>query len=293
MDKITIVTAFFDIGRGNYDDFKRSSEKYVEWFKRWSRIKNDLIVYLQDDNIIEQVKKIREEYGLSEKTKVIKVEDVFAIEKDIFDKWEKIEKDEAFIKYRDFKTNPENKAKYNYINLVKSYFMADVAKKYMNEGYVVWMDFGFEHGGKVFEDENDYSFEWKYDFGDKINLFYLNEIPDIPLFKIIKDYGPDCISGGILVSPKNLAEDFWIDNLKSAQTLAELGFMDDDQALYLMSYRRNPGIFSLHKSDWFMPIRDFGGEHFKVKPKQEVKISFIGKVKRKVKKVVNKFYGKE
>lgn len=286
MKDITIVTAFFDIGRGEYNDFKRSSEVYINWFARWARIKNKLVVYLQDDFIIERVKEIREGYGLLDNTIIVKVDDVYKIEENILSRWEKIENSQDFIDYRDYKRNPENKAKYNYINLLKSYFINETAKKYPQDSYIAWMDFGFEHGGDRFEDENDYSFLWEYDFGDKINLFYLNKIVNEPVFKIVKKLGPDCISGGVLVTPVALAEKFWNLNLESAQILAEIGFMDDDQLIYLMSYRRCPDLFELHKCDWFMPIHDFGGNHIKLKTIVEKKDTLFKKVKRRVKRII-------
>lgn len=289
MEDITIVSAFFDIGRGEYSDFQRSSEKYINWFKRWARIKNKLVVYLQDEIIIDKVKKIREEYGLLDQTIVVKVDDVNKIEPNILRKWEAVETNQEFIDYRDLKKNPENKAKYNYINLIKSYFMKDVAEKYASNGYVVWIDFGFEHGGEVYEDENDYGFLWKYDFGDKINLFYINEITNTPIFKMVKTLGPDCILGSLLVTPASLAESFWKANLESANILADVGLMDDDQLIYLMSYRRYPELFKVNKSDWFMAIHDCGGSHFKVKEKEVVKYPFLRKVKNKIKSIV---YGK-
>ena len=45
MNGITIVSAFFDCGRGNLDYQTRKNEKYIEYFKFWARIKNPLIIY--------------------------------------------------------------------------------------------------------------------------------------------------------------------------------------------------------------------------------------------------------
>lgn len=286
MDNILVVTAFFDIGRGEYADFQRSSEKYIGWFKRWARMENELVVYLQDDIIIEKVKKIRKDYGLEDKTIIEKVEDVEKISPEILERWKGIEVSQDFIDYRDFKTNPENKAKYNYVNLIKSYFMADAAKKYLKDGFVAWIDFGFEHGGEVFEDENDYKFLWKYDFGKKVNIFYKNEITKDPIFKIVKTFRPDCILGPIIVSPKNMAQKFWEANLESANVLADVGFMDDDQLIYLLSLRKHPDIFEARKSDWFIPLKEYGGNHIKLKPQDNKKPSFMSRVKNKIKRVL-------
>ena len=165
--------------------------------------------------------------------------------------------------------------------------MADASKKYVEENsQVAWIDFGFEHGGEVFEDENDYSFLWEYDFGNKITLFYKNEITTDPIFKIIKTFQPDCILGSLIVAPKSLCEQFWKINLESANILADIGFMDDDQLIYLLSYRRNPELFNLVKSDWFLALKQCGGGHIKLKKIQ--KPSFLSRVKNKIKNIFKK-----
>ena len=40
MSDITIVTAYFDIGRGNWNNSERGNNKYINYFKFWARIKN-------------------------------------------------------------------------------------------------------------------------------------------------------------------------------------------------------------------------------------------------------------
>ena len=47
MGEITLVTDFFDIGRGQdkNEELRRTASKYFDEFKRWARIQNRLIVY--------------------------------------------------------------------------------------------------------------------------------------------------------------------------------------------------------------------------------------------------------
>lgn len=56
MSELTIVTAFFDIGRKNLKDAPRSNQKYAEFFKFWARIKNKIVVYT-DSAMAKEVKK--------------------------------------------------------------------------------------------------------------------------------------------------------------------------------------------------------------------------------------------
>ncbi len=47
-EEVTIITAFFDIGRGNWQGkMQRSNEKYFEYFDFWARIKNKIVVYTE------------------------------------------------------------------------------------------------------------------------------------------------------------------------------------------------------------------------------------------------------
>ena len=78
MSEITLVTAFFDIGRKEYVSIPRSNDKYFEYFKFWSRIKNNLIVYT-DSESKDRVIQIRKEFNLEHKTHVIVVDDIFGI----------------------------------------------------------------------------------------------------------------------------------------------------------------------------------------------------------------------
>ena len=69
MEEITLVTDFFDIGRGQdkNKDLRRTAQRYFDEFKRWARIQNTLVVYTDSDSA-EIIKGIRAEYGLGEKT---------------------------------------------------------------------------------------------------------------------------------------------------------------------------------------------------------------------------------
>ena len=45
LKRIRIVTAFFDIGRAHFDGYERDNETYFAYFRFWSRIQNEMLVY--------------------------------------------------------------------------------------------------------------------------------------------------------------------------------------------------------------------------------------------------------
>ncbi|MBQ5674354.1 MAG: hypothetical protein IIV45_04595, partial [Lachnospiraceae bacterium] len=101
MGEITLVTDFFDIGRGQDKNqhLKRSSEKYLAEFKRWARIQNKLIVYT-DSNLAKEVMAIREEFGLGDKTIIIEIDNLFELEADLYERMQKAATNPSFLNFR-------------------------------------------------------------------------------------------------------------------------------------------------------------------------------------------------
>ena len=92
---ITLVSAFFDIGREKYNFLPRSKEKYVNDFKRWARIQNDLIFYCDNKVIGDTVMEIRKSFGREKNTTVI-VNDIFEVDPILLKQMEEVEKKWGF-----------------------------------------------------------------------------------------------------------------------------------------------------------------------------------------------------
>ena len=48
-DEITIVTAFFDIGREGWGRYTRSNDQYFQKFSEWTVLQNRLVVYVETE----------------------------------------------------------------------------------------------------------------------------------------------------------------------------------------------------------------------------------------------------
>lgn len=59
MDKITIVTAFFPIGRNEWKGFQRTDSDYFNYFADWAKLRNDMVIYVGSKEEAEKVIKIR------------------------------------------------------------------------------------------------------------------------------------------------------------------------------------------------------------------------------------------
>ena len=63
--------------------------------------------------------------------------------------------------------------------------------------------------------------------------------------------------------------------------MLDIGLMDDDQLIIMMAYRKKKDIFMLHKSNWFMPLKENGASHLSVKEIPKIKKeSFLRKAKK-------------
>ena len=260
---ITIVTAFFDIGRKDFKSIPRSNEKYVEYFKFWARIKNNLVVYT-DSVMAESVKKVRKEFGLLDKTTVITIDDISVINPEILNRMNKLDNEKTFLSFRYTDEATENNGLYNYVMLIKAWCVYDAVCKGYAKGQVAWLDFGFNHGGKVYINPEEFDFKWQYDFNDKITYFALKEDDNEPIFKKVQSYDVTMM-GFMFIVPDHLAKILWELELDAMNSLLDLGFTDDDQLIMLMCYRKQPDIFDIKISDWFMPLKECGASHLTVK----------------------------
>lgn len=277
-EEVTLVTEFFDIGRKDFNLHPRSNEKYLEYFKFWARIKNKLVVYTYKA-MADEVRKIRQEYGLLDRTVIIEIDDETQIEPAIYNNMEKIAEGNFIKDYRYYYQAVENNAKYDYVMLLKYWCLADAVKRKLADGMVAWIDFGFNHGNDCYVNSEEFDFLWETELSmDKIHLFALDtKLTEEPVFELVRNMSVD-IMGDCILAPANLCEKFWNSVKIQMESLIRLGFIDDDQILLLMSYRENPELYEMHKSDWFMPLKENGGSHLTVKEKVQSKPSLKNRV---------------
>ncbi len=261
MEEITIVTAFFDIGREKWTGFERDNSKYVEYFKFWARMKNKLVVYT-DSKTAQQVMEIRESFGMKGRTKVICIDEVTHIAPDVYQALENVLANPTAVKFRRKPAYPEScNPMYNYIMYLKSHLINDAIQRGLAGGMIAWMDFGYNHGGSFYTNPQEFDFLWKHDFSPKVHVFAVEPLDSMPVFEIIRTM-KIYFAGGIIVAPDVL----WPKLLEMIRTalfsLTSCGLADDDQTLLIMAYRAQPDLFEIHAiEDFFCPLRDCGATH--------------------------------
>lgn len=279
MKEITIVTAFFDINRENIKGFNRSNQKYINAFKFWAHIKNNIVVF-SDETTIKEVLKIREQYGLLEKTKTIIIDDYIKIDEELFQSIDAVMNNKQLLDFHLQRNIPEAfSSKYNYIMAIKAWCCAEAVKRKLTTEMVAWLDFGFNYGGRYYKKEEEFDFFWKYNFSDKIHLLQINDFDDCLPFEIIRRNN-SYIQGGEIIAPDYLWDKLWILVRSSMIALNKAGLADDDQILYYMSYKEQPELFEIHKCSWLGLFKYFSDREFTFEvPKQNKFYNFLYKCK--------------
>jgi protein YibB len=260
-ETVTIVTAFFDIGRSNWEGslngqplphyLKRDTQTYLDRFKRLTELKNPIVVFTES-KFIDTIKSFRDDIIC------VPSDNIFEDNKQLLERIAHIQRRPEFIAHLNQPTMPEYwSPHYVFINYAKSLFVNTAIKMgYVPTGTAAWLDFGY-----VREDTFcPAGMEWKFNTQNLINLFcFSNPDEAEPIFNIVKTNNV-YVQGCHIVAPV----DKW-ERMAKLMTNALMSYMsvdliDDDQSMLLMSYRLSPHDFKINYVNpgyWFVIFRDF------------------------------------
>lgn len=267
MSKISIVTAFYDIGRGDWSTsteknggplphyLQRSVDKYIDHFTRMCEIDTEIIVYTSSD-IAPRLA------AISPNVKVVEY-DYFNIHKELRDKIEAIQTSPEFVKkINPYQVrNPEYWSKdYVGVTSLKAFYVADAFERgLITNEFAAWVDFGYCR-----DDEHiPLTKKWEYDFTPGLMHYFNFRDPDLTQKKIQVSMAVQnnlvFIIGGVFVAQRAEWKSLAAEMKEALEYLMSIGLVDDDQGLLLMAYFRNPDAFELHKMDPNAPIEDVRG----------------------------------
>ena len=253
MNDITIVTAFYDIGREDWKYFTRKTSYYFECFERLCQLKNKIVVFSEIkfkslfDKIIHDIKP----------DLVVIYEDIFDSNKELINK---IKKTQKILQKRGGLTygltSPEHWCpEYVLLTTLKTYFCCAAINKISEiDNIVSWIDFGYIRKEKYLPESKI----WRYNFDNKIYLWSIRNIPQkINILEIIKNNIVYIMAGHIVASKEKW---YYLNNLMNEQLdqLLSNTLIDDEQTLLLLSYMSNKKEFVLYREiidydnlDWF------------------------------------------
>lgn len=260
-DDVTIVTAFYDIGRGDIKGAERDYNKYIEYFSFWAGLKNTLIIYTSDE-FKDKILSIRKNLGLENKTTLI-IKELESFDKEALQKMREI-----LAKYNQSKgrKNPLNiecvSADYDYIMYCKPFFVCDAIERGLTSHNVLWLDFGFNHGGEFFTNKNEFNFTLKLQdyasFDEKcVNFFALKDKEEAHLAEIYYSMETFLI-GGIIYGKCRTWHQFRQNLSEALRAFLSFQIIDDDQILFLWCARNYPRNYHIIKTpDWFDSLSFF------------------------------------
>jgi protein YibB len=259
MNDITIVTAFFDIGRGDWTPDKglphylqRTNDTYFERFAEMAKLENDMVVYTSAE-FEDKVKELR-----GDKPTQIVVIDFKTSFEELRTKVSEIQKDPKYqeIIHPSQVRNPEYwNADYVVVNLLKATFVnRAISMNMVHTDLVAWLDFGYCR-------EPHNTVRWTYPFTRrKIHFFNIKEWQKGSYIKDIIANNDVHITGPCIVADKEMWP--YLETLvyHNIQELFKNNLIDDDQTLLLMSYLAAPEMFELHPvspDNWFIALKDY------------------------------------
>jgi len=265
------ITAFYDIGRGKWTEFKRSEHDYMQNFHNLLQINIPLVVFIDEkyyDLTRAAIIKYRTHNHLF--TKVITINENF-LTKNILS-WSYIEVEEAIMSTHSYQqailTRPEQLTpetlypRYNCINHAKIDFIKYVIDHEYSIlpthiGYLGWVDFGYisiESAVLPFELNSQLL------FSDHVSV--LNTVPIDPLV----DSDPLTV---LSLSLAKIHGAFWFGSNsallryhtayhRSLQSMHDVNIADDDQAVMLQVVFNEPGLLKLWRNAPLWGYFDWG-----------------------------------
>lgn len=259
--ELTIVSAFYDIGRGDIKGAERDCEKYFEYFSFWAGLKNELVVFTSSE-FAEKIRLVRANLGLGEKTKVV-VKELESFDKEALGKMREVLANFDQSKGRKHPQNIECvSAEYDYVTYCKPFFVCEAINLGLTSDKVLWLDFGFNHGGSFFTDKNEFNFTLQaQDYAgfdeSRMNLFALKDKEEAHLAEIYYSMEVFLIAG--IIYGAHEAWGKFRQNLSEAlRVFLSLQIIDDEQVLFVWCVRNYPQNYHIVKTpDWFESLSFF------------------------------------
>ena len=209
MNEISIVTAFFDIGRGDWTPDKglphylqRTNDTYFERFGHMAKLENEMVVYTSEE-FVDTIRKLRGDRPTQ--IMVVDFENSFEVLRERVTTVQNNADYQSKINSSQIR-NPEYwNADYVVVNLLKSTFVnRAISMNMVHTDLAAWLDFGYCRTPHTLNGVT----RWQYPFNkDKIHFFNIKEyvqgsyLDDIIFNNDVHITGP-CIVAGKEMLPK-------------------------------------------------------------------------------------------
>jgi protein YibB len=266
MSEIGIVTAFFDIGRGDWTANKglppylqRTTETYLRYFSHLASLENSMVVFTSHD-LVKDIQQLRGDRP----TKIVAV-DFRTIVPQLHARIAAVQKDRSFKRriHRRQAKNPEYwSADYVLVTLLRSLFARKaVEEHWLTTDLIAWVDFGYCRSEATLSGIT----KWQFDFDrEKIHVFSLKDWVEGTTIEDVIANNDVHLIGSPIVAGKERWFDLESLVFQNTYALLDANLIDDDQTLLLMSYLSKPELFMVHRispDDWFVAFKNFSDKH--------------------------------
>ncbi len=248
MQNITVVTAFFNIGRDCWENYTRKEEEYLLFFKNLLSFRVNMVIFTEP-KYEDFVNKCREkQYTHLVLQKFEELESHKYLEK-----IQKIMESKDIARYHPNPSAPEVcKPMYNTLVINKLNFVAKAIEvNPFNSSHFFWIDAGYTHGTM-----NLALLSWypsSIMMTDNLTVIARSSVNNVDLhpFTFYKKY-IDVIIGGFFGGKKEAClkvKDLYYKFLE--YILYDLKITDDDQYYMSLLVRYKPEFFNIVMADWY------------------------------------------
>lgn len=254
--KVVIVTAFYDIGRGDWPNiYQRSAQKYLNSFKNYLNLEYEMFIFLD-----ERYMAVFNDTKYEKKTFIPINMDWLKANTKSWSQTDRVRDIMASKIYTDTLKNriesghPENiSPEYNIINHSKIDFINYLIENnfFQPETFICWSDFGY-HNSILQNNPNNYPTcvldPNKFDLNN-LNFCLRNTIvpEDSDPLETLKN-AREVFTGSFFAGPINKMVQLYNLYHKCLDELYDMGISDDDQHVYLRCWFNNAKIFTLYVS---------------------------------------------
>lgn len=251
----TIVTAIFDIGRDEWDNFTMSYHTYLMWMRNILFLDTNMVIYTEE-KFKKQIIDFRKEVDPTLEKTIIVIEPLENIigYKKFFNPLNTLMSSESFKSKIQFQVPEMTKPLYNVVMFAKLFYILDAHKRNLfNSDLFVWAD-----AGVLRNDKPELGISWPDT--QKINELDNNKVTFFchhPYVRVGEDHYEQhalsqmrYIQGGSIFVPKKCVDEvceIFEDVVKES---VESGYVGSDEKMFDFLYLRDPNKYNLIQCGW-------------------------------------------
>jgi protein YibB len=268
MSDVTLITAFYDIGRSEWNSqFTRKSHEYVESFRLFLNYDHEMIIYI-DTKHYDALSRMVECSPYPKNKRLVSIDEAWM--KENIWAWSRLEKEREIMSSDSYRNlipqritagYPENvNPEYTIITHSKIDFVCKAIDDGMvDTDTVMWVDFGYFHNKTQDKHVPKKNIDLSKLNLEKINLCGMNQITEQDkdvLYTLI--YAPVKICAYLFVATKENMKWFQSRCHEVLEVYQANGLADDEQGLWLLCYFADAERYKVHYfPEWHMGLKYF------------------------------------